>query len=411
MQSNRLNIANNPFPENSLGVALDSGRSAGSLSDASNGATQPETDTGWSIQGRLHANGPLAELTINASPFRVGRRPENQLYLPDRTVSGNHAVFTMILDDLFVRDLGSTNGTFVNGTRLDERLHKLQDGDNVQFGMVQFRVRHANSRSNGATIEVDANDQALTVLRFGQVLTQRMVVPFFQPLVNLADGSLLGYEALLRCRVEGLESPARLFKAAADVDEEETLSSIAREQSLHFAERFAASNLIFLNTHPVEITSPNLIPSLHHLRDRFPKAEICLEIHEAAVPSLDFLRELSVVLTELDMQLAYDDFGAGQARLVELSELPPDYLKFDIQFVRSLPNASREHRRLVASLVRMAQELGVITIAEGIETAAELEACREVNFEVAQGYFFGRPAPIEHWLASQSASDETVFRR
>ncbi len=409
MQSDRLDLANKPFLGNSGAVVVESDGSEGprmiSQSDEFN------TNTGWSIQGRLHTKGPLTDIAITANPFRIGRRPENQLYLPDRTVSGNHGVLTAIFDDLFVRDLGSTNGTFVNGKRIRDGLHQLHDGDNLQFGMVQFRVSHSNSRSNGTTLEVDANDQALTVLRFGQVLTQRSVVPFFQPLVNIYDHSLLGYEALLRCRVEGLESPARLFKAAADADEEESLSVLAREQSLQVANRFKSKHLIFLNTHPIELTSPNLFPSLQALRREFPDARICLEIHEAAVPSLEFLKKLANVLSDLDMQLAYDDFGAGQARLVELSELPPDYLKFDIQFVRSLPNASPEHRRLVASLVRMAQELGVVTIAEGIETAAELEACREVNFEVAQGYYFARPAPIEHWLSSGADIDETVFRR
>lgn len=408
MQSERLNFSDKLFQghDGAAVVESDGSEGAGMISQSD----QFDTNNGWSIQGRLHTSGPLTEIAITANPFRIGRRPENQLYLPDRTVSGNHGVITAIFDDLFVRDLGSTNGTFVNGKRIRDGLHQLHDGDNLQFGMVQFRVCQSNTRSNGATLEVDANDQALTALRFGQVMSQRSVVPFFQPLVNLDDHSLLGYEALLRCRVEGLESPARLFKAAADADEEESLSILAREQSLHVANRFKSQNLIFLNTHPIELTSPNLFPSLQNLRAQFPHAAICLEIHEAAVPSLDFLKKLAHVLSDLDMQLAYDDFGAGQARLVELSELPPDYLKFDIQFVRSLPNASREHRRLVATLVRMAQELGVVTIAEGIETAAELEACRAVNFEVAQGYYFARPAPIEHWLSSSADIDGTVYR-
>jgi len=97
----------------------------------------------------------------------------------------------------------------------------------------------------------------------------------------------------------------------------------------------------------------------------------------------------------MNVGLAYDDFGAGQARLFELAEAPPHYLKFDRRFVTGIDHAPVSRQRLVASLVAAARELLVSTVAEGVETAAEAATCMRAGFSHAQGYHFGRPAPAE----------------
>jgi EAL domain-containing protein (putative c-di-GMP-specific phosphodiesterase class I) len=96
--------------------------------------------------------------------------------------------------------------------------------------------------------------------------------------------------------------------------------------------------------------------------------------------------------------LAYDDFGAGQARLVELVEVPPDYLKFDLKLVHCIDHATNERQRMLASLVQMVRELGIAALAEGVETSEEHEICRQMGFQYAQGFFFGRPALPKDYL-------------
>ena len=105
------------------------------------------------------------------------------------------------------------------------------------------------------------------------------------------------------------------------------------------------------------------------------------------------------------MGLAYDDFGAGQARLFELAEAPPHYLKFDRRFVTGLDHAPTSRQRLVASLVAAARELLVKTVAEGVETAEEGAACMRAGFSHAQGYHFGRPAPVENGLRARRRAE------
>src|SRR5256885_16736849 len=107
------------------------------------------------------------------------------------------------------------------------------------------------------------------------------------------------------------------------------------------------------------------------------------------------MRELRAVLYALEMRLAYDDFGAGQARFVELVEVPPDFLKFDMKLVQGLHTASLARQQLVGSLVQMASDLGILPLAEGIESEEDGIACRELGFVLGQGYYYGRPAPAK----------------
>jgi EAL domain-containing protein (putative c-di-GMP-specific phosphodiesterase class I) len=104
------------------------------------------------------------------------------------------------------------------------------------------------------------------------------------------------------------------------------------------------------------------------------------------------MRQLRATLSDLNIGLAYDDFGAGQARLVELAEVRLDYLKFDMKLVQNLDIAPLARHKMVDILVQMVRDLNVRPLAEGIETIGEHEMCRRVGFDCAQGYLYGQPA-------------------
>jgi EAL domain-containing protein (putative c-di-GMP-specific phosphodiesterase class I) len=94
------------------------------------------------------------------------------------------------------------------------------------------------------------------------------------------------------------------------------------------------------------------------------------------------------------MELAFDDFGAGQARLIELTETLPDYVKFDVQLIRGIHAASAGRQKALATLVRLVHDLGIATLAEGVELAEERAACHQLGFDLAQGFYLGRPEPL-----------------
>ena len=167
----------------------------------------------------------------------------------------------------------------------------------------------------------------------------------------------------------------------------------ARREGLRVSQQQGLQGELYLNTHPSELQCDCLRSSLSRLRGEFPDARIVIEIHETAVTSLEILANLRGQLRQLDMRLAYDDFGVGQSRLVQLAEVPPDYLKFDISFIQNIDNAPVAKRQFLSSIVSAATDLGVMTVAEGIEAEAEAAACCSLGFTHGQGFLFGRPVP------------------
>jgi EAL domain-containing protein (putative c-di-GMP-specific phosphodiesterase class I) len=347
-------------------------------------------------------NGDSPERTpISSIPFCLGRSPHVDLVLSSAHVSKAHAEIYSDGEALRVRDLGSRNGTFLNRQPVaDAALHH---GDVLHFGDSEFRIERASGAEAADTAEESprakgpaASATAPDDLR--DLLEKRAVTMVFQPIVDMPSRHPLACEALGRGRHPGLpESPVELFEIAGEVGPElqVELSRLFRQRAVEMIRGQPQPPLLFLNTHPVELELPGLVESLEELRAFAPNVDLVLEIHESALAQADYIIWLRNRLMEVNVGVAYDDFGAGQARLFELAEAPPHYLKFDRRFITGIDHAPHSRQRLVASLVAASRELLVRTIAEGVETAEEAAACLVAGFSHGQGYYFGRPGPAE----------------
>lgn len=354
----------------------------------------------WALTGQLREDGAVRTVRIAENPFTVGRHSDNSLCIANPTVSSRHAELLAAGDGLFVRDLGSTNGTYVNGHRLSYA-EPLADGDLVQFGTSVFRLaRHVTSLTTD-TQSRDVQDEALALFQFSKLMADRAVNPHFQPVVEIRTSRIIGYEVLGRSRLVGLQSAVAMFRAASQLNAEVALSRLMRDEGLREAICFPPEINIFFNTHPSEISDPGLLNSLKLLRKRWPERPITLEVHEAAVTDSARLREIRAALKDLEIMLAYDDFGAGQARLLELAEVRPDFLKFDIGMIQNIDSGTAERQQMLETLVQMVLDLDIAPLAEGVETQREFEVCRNIGFELGQGYFFGKPASAGQWSKRQ----------
>ena len=117
---------------------------------------------------------------------------------------------------------------------------------------------------------------------------------------------------------------------------------------------------LFLNTHPAELTDfKQLVLSLRHIRTLRPQQKLTLEVHEAAAIDSNTIKMLRLALNDLGMTLAFDDFGAGQARLAELVEARPDYVKFDRKLITGIDKSVRAASRWLARLWPCAASLAL----------------------------------------------------
>jgi EAL domain-containing protein (putative c-di-GMP-specific phosphodiesterase class I) len=364
----------------------------------------------WLLSGQLADDQAVRHVRVDASRFVVGRNPGASLCIPSPTVSREHAELTVVDRGLLLRDLGSTNGTFVNGTRLQQPC-TVNHGDLLQFGQVVFRVVQQSTESGPQTIQADSCDRALALIQFDQLMTQRAVTPHVQPIVTMADRKTWASEVLARSRFFGLKDPHSMFGAAKVLNLEGELSRILREEGVRTAQVLPAEHVLFLNTHPIEMEDLDLLVfSLGELREIEPRRPLVLEIHEAAVTRGEEMRKLRDALAELSIGLAYDDFGAGQARLVELVDVPPDYLKFDMRLVQNLGLASMERQRMLASLVQMVHDLGIKPLAEGIELESDHEICRQMGFAHGQGFLYGYPMLPKRLMPTEEETGEPETR-
>lgn len=362
--------------------------------------------TPWFLES-IVADGSRVTHRIDRLPFSVGRDAGNDLTIEAAGLSRRHAELQS--DDtggLLLVDLGSTNGTFVNRERV-EGAKQLAPNDIIHFCHAEFRL---TGDASGTTPAEPHHDPTRMVsgtrtlsqhfirheAQFLEFLAGRGLTAAAQPIVDAHTGKLLAYELLGRSTHPELPgSPMHLFSMAATLRLEAELSTAFRTYGLTALAPKAQGLGIFVNTHPTETFTDEFFQSLQGLLALPGRPHIVVEVHESAVVEVERMRELAARLGSIGVKFAYDDFGAGQARLNELAEVPAHFVKFDMGIVRNLHEASERKQRMVRDLVRMVLELGSVPLAEGVEVEAEAQICRDMGFQLIQGYLTGKPVMVD----------------
>jgi EAL domain-containing protein (putative c-di-GMP-specific phosphodiesterase class I) len=355
-------------------------------------------------------------IVLDHFPFQIGRGERASYVLFSRQVSKEHAEVRRETTELFsIHDLGSTNGTFVNGKRVAQSA--LSNGDVIHIANKEFRfgfrpMGNSDSITSGGT-ECVSEVVPLSILLSGkhlrELLNQHLVSAVFQPIVELDSLAVLGYECLGRgIHAELTQNPIELFGLAERCQLAAELSRSFRLAGVKDASRLAGRTRLFFNLHPSEMLNERLLHSLcEALAVLGADRRMVVEIHEDLVTDPSSLRRLRDRLREMGVGLAYDDFGAGQARLAELAEVPPDYVKLDMKLMRGI-DQSRPRQEVVQALVKICADLGVQVIAEGIETMAEAAVCQYLGCAYGQGYYFGRPQPVSGLLPRRQSDTRRI---
>ncbi|NRB37536.1 MAG: EAL domain-containing protein [Pseudomonadales bacterium] len=354
----------------------------------------------WYLVGYQPGKKDLARTNINTSPFKVGRQDKLSFSVPSSNASRVHAEFNQRGEQLFVKDFGSTNGTFVNHKRIQQETEVLH-GDIIHFADYEMRIMSqetavpAQSAMQNTVFRpsMSLSEQLPSGVReLEELLRQRNIQTLFQPIVAADTKTLVAYEVLGRGAHDKLEkTPDKLFHIAESFDLAIELSECFRECGLECAD-MVSPHRYFLNIHPLELNDEaRFLNSMYQLRRSHGTLPLVLEIHEKAVTNLEQMKRLKSELKNMTIELAYDDFGAGQGRLMELIEDPPDYLKFDIALVKDIDKAPEVKVQMVSLFVELAKKMGITTLAECVETAGEVEVCKNLGFDLFQGYYISKP--------------------
>jgi PAS domain S-box-containing protein len=232
-----------------------------------------------------------------------------------------------------------------------------------------------------------------------QALDKNELEACFQPVVELHTGRLAGFEVLARWRHPelGLVLPSNFIPLV----EEGGLIGQLMEQVLHKAFRSAPDLpgplALAVNVSPTQLHDLSLPGQIRDLAEKggFPLERLVVEITESAlVEDLERAQKIAGDLKAIGCKLALDDFGTGYSSLRHLQALPFDELKVDRSFVSSMTN-TRESRKIVAAIVGLGHSLGLITIAEGVETEEQADMLLCLGCEMGQGWLYGRPVTAD----------------
>lgn len=229
------------------------------------------------------------------------------------------------------------------------------------------------------------------------ILSQRSLTAFFQPIVEFSGGRIFGYEGLIRGPEKTpLHAPVHLFRAAEALGRLAELERMSRHVVL---ESFVAQRLpgrLFLNVSPECLMQPDFREgeTLRLIRRlELNPSRVIIELTESK-PVYDYqlLREAARHYRSMGFEIAIDDLGEGFSSLRLWSELRPEFVKIDMHFIQGI-NHDPVKLQFVRSIQVIAECMGSRVIAEGIETPAELNVLKTIGLALGQGFHIARPNP------------------
>ncbi len=229
-----------------------------------------------------------------------------------------------------------------------------------------------------------------------QIMEEKKVIPYFQPIVATGSREIVCHEVLCRIEIKG-----KIIAAAEFIEIAEKLSIISKLDNILMEKVFAKikqagyQGLIFINLSPKSLIVKEFVPMVIGLAREYniPHEQVVFEITEReTVKNMTLLEGFVVELKMEGFKFAIDDFGSGFSSFQYIRRLPIDFVKIEGMFVRNMLNDQRD-MAFVKTLSLLASEFGIQTIAEYIENEDILTAVHGLGIDYAQGYHTGRPKP------------------
>jgi diguanylate cyclase (GGDEF)-like protein len=375
-------------------------------------------------------NDSLGHLAGDDFLREVARRLQACVRQPDLVARLSGDEFAILLEDIALDEAGApATATAVAQRVLDLLTEPLQVGDrrlepsaSIGIAIGDARYRHADELVRDADIALyrakalgrkrwqlfddSLQRSKVDVLAMEVELRDAMrldqLEPYLQPIVRLADGAVVGYEALLRWNhpQRGVLGPAQFLQVAEDSGMIEAIDWRMFKRGFLHAARLPADSYLSINVAPRHLHRADFDVRLLELLERtgLPPSRLLIEVTEGSLlEDPDHVRAILERLQAAGVGVALDDFGTGYSSLSYLHAFPLRVIKIDRTFLAALGKQSNS-AAVIAAVLALARALGLDVVAEGIETQEQRDALVGLGCEFGQGYLFGRPAPAASWL-------------
>ncbi|HWF77713.1 MAG TPA: EAL domain-containing protein, partial [Caulobacteraceae bacterium] len=259
--------------------------------------------------------------------------------------------------------------------------------------------------SEESSTEAEARHAMEQALR--QAIFRKELALFYQPVIDLTAGRVVGAEALMRWRHPELGAipPAKFLPV---MEQSGLISEVGRwtlEQACRDARAFEGYGLtglkVGVNLSQRQFRDPDLAAVIADVlrRSELKPSRLELELTEASLMrDLAHTRKTLETLGSIGVAVAIDDFGAGASSLANFQSLAFSKLKIDRKFVMDVGNR-HDSQAVCAALIELGRRLDIAVLAEGVETPEEVEALRVLGCSLFQGFFFARPLPADKFVA------------
>jgi EAL domain-containing protein (putative c-di-GMP-specific phosphodiesterase class I) len=225
------------------------------------------------------------------------------------------------------------------------------------------------------------------------IIGQKQLRPAFQPVRQLADGTIMGYEALIRGpQGTSLEPPTVLFAVAHDNEMDVELETLCLETIFANLPRAVGERRLFVNASAMLLRHPVFLDERNLASINRSHGDVVVEISEKEmVRDYEAFQEVLQLVRQARMKIAIDDAGSGYSGLETILHLKPDYIKVADSLVRNIHNDPIK-REIITSLASIGHRIGAELIAEGVEVEAERKTLVDLDVAFGQGFLLGRPS-------------------
>ncbi len=294
-------------------------------------------------------------------------------------------------------------------------------GDNPKdLFLVADNMMYKAKKSGKNAIAIPSEDEMAEVFRqageksimIQNALDQGSIVPYFQPICSAASGEIVIHELLMRIQL------GDQIVAANDFIEQAESMGIAHKMDYQLIEKAfiqireqGYAGMLFVNLSPKALIVGEFVARVSHLAHEFGIApsRIVFEITEReTVSNLSLLEKFVLDVKLQGFSFAIDDFGSGYSSFQYIKRFPVDYIKIEGEFIRNMLH-DEVYLAFVKSIVTLAKELKIKTIAEFVEDAEILAAVSALGIDYAQGYHISRPAAAMHVVGSAAADEREML--